>query len=177
MDEWELTCGCLAGRIGLMARTYAEAVRSLMSKSGMTVAALASASGLEPSLISSIERGKLDEPTFSTIIDLAKGLGIPTVTLVEEGLGGVGCTVRKLSIKDLSKRIDLLMPEQEELIRSAFENDQQELLIELHEDLETWAAVEVALTLASLKPDEISCVAPGLIYLWWDKSLAHLPAT
>ncbi len=159
-----------------MARTYAEAVRSLRSERGMTVAALESASGLESSLISDIERGA-DDPSFSTMIDLAKGLGIPPVTLVEEGLGGVGDHVRKLSINDLSKRIDLLTPEQEERIRSAFENDQQELLIELHEDLETWAAVGVALALATLKPDEISCVAPGLIYLWWDKSLAHLPAT
>ena len=158
-----------------MARTYAEAVRDIRLERGMTVAALESASGLESSLISDIERGA-DDPSFSTMIDLAKGLGIPPVTLVEEGLGGAGHSVKKLSIKDLSKRIDFLMPEQEELIRSAFENDQQELLVELHEDLETWAAVEVALALTALKPDEISCVAPGIIYLWWDKSLAHLPA-
>jgi transcriptional regulator with XRE-family HTH domain len=160
-----------------MARTYAEAVRDIRLERGMTVAALASASGLESSVISAVERGE-DDPPFTTMIDLARCLGIPTVTLVEEGLGGAGHSVKKLSINDLAKRGGhYLTPEYQERIRSAFENDQQELLVELHEDLETWAAVEVALALTALKPDEISCVAPGIIYLWWDKSLAHLPAT
>jgi hypothetical protein len=76
--------------------------------------------------------------------------------------------VRKPSINDLAERGIELTPEQRGRIRSASENDHRELLIELHEDLAAWAAVEVVVALAASGPDEISCVAPSLICLWWD---------
>ena len=112
-----------------MARTYAEAVRDIRLERGMTVEELASASGLESSDISAFERGE-DDPPFVNMIDLARCLGIPTVTLVEEGLGGAGHSVKKLSHQRPLQADRFSDARAGGVIRSAFENDQQELLVE-----------------------------------------------
>jgi transcriptional regulator with XRE-family HTH domain len=65
-----------------MAHTYAQAVRHFRLEKGLSQAALARAAGLHPSLISAIERGKTDNPTFETLIALADGLGITKSELV-----------------------------------------------------------------------------------------------
>ena len=42
------------------------------------------------------------------------------------------------------------------------------MFIELHDGISKWEAVEVVVALAISGPDEIHCVEPNVIRLWWD---------
>lgn len=76
--------------------------------------------------------------------------------------------MRQLSAADLRERLIELSPEQAECIKSISEEDEDEVFIELHDGISKWEAVEVVVALAISGPDEIHCVEPNVIRLWWD---------
>ncbi len=63
-------------------RGLGKAIRSLREKAEMTQATLAERSGVSAPLISSIERGVVD-PTWATVAQISKGLGVSMESLAE----------------------------------------------------------------------------------------------
>lgn len=68
-----------------------SAIKTFRQQKGLTLAELASASGLSESYLSQIERG-LAEPSLSALRQLAAGLEVPVVTLIDEGTPSVSVT-------------------------------------------------------------------------------------
>jgi transcriptional regulator with XRE-family HTH domain len=66
---------------GLLTR-ISQAIRRRREEMGLTVRALASRSGVSPSMISDVERA-MKSPTISTLAALAEALELPLSTLVE----------------------------------------------------------------------------------------------
>lgn len=63
--------------------TFAERLKQLREKAGMTQAVLAKAAGMHTMGISSLERG-VHEPSWPTVKALAKALGVSVAAFVEE---------------------------------------------------------------------------------------------
>jgi transcriptional regulator with XRE-family HTH domain len=71
------------------ARWLGRAVKARREALGLALRALASMSGISPSMISDIERGT-KSPTVATLSSLAKALGIPTSALLDMERSGPG---------------------------------------------------------------------------------------
>jgi transcriptional regulator with XRE-family HTH domain len=59
-------------------------LRSLREKAGMTQMQLAMNAGVSLSLVAQIEQGARPDPRLSTLLSLAKALGIPACQLIDE---------------------------------------------------------------------------------------------
>lgn len=84
---------------------FARRLRKARAASGLTHVKLARCSGLHHTEISKLERA-LTDPRLSTVVRLARGLGVPTSTLVEDNYAD-----RQLTI-DLAPGERTLTPEE-----------------------------------------------------------------
>ncbi|WP_298861442.1 XRE family transcriptional regulator [uncultured Microbacterium sp.] len=79
-----------------------ETVRSLRKKKKLTLADLATATGLSPAIISQLERG-LANPSFTTLAQLAHGLDIPVGKLLPAFQESKSPVVRRHERRDLRR--------------------------------------------------------------------------
>jgi len=76
-------------------------VRAMRKEKGLTLAELSEATNLSPAIVSQIERGRAN-PSFTTLAQLAHGLGIPVGKLFPNHEEARSPVVRKAERRDLS---------------------------------------------------------------------------
>jgi transcriptional regulator with XRE-family HTH domain len=70
--------------VGLM-MPLKDRVRELRKAAGLTQQALAVKAGVSVSVVQHIEQGAIPDPRVSTLVQLARAMGVPLDALVEDG--------------------------------------------------------------------------------------------
>lgn len=68
--------------------TYGTALRTLLAKSGMSMAELARRSGISRQYLSMLAKGDIEEPSLTKAYQIADGLGVTVQTFLDLIHGG-----------------------------------------------------------------------------------------